>query len=238
MFAMFKTLTPSLAESVLNSSFLAALESEQKERKQAVHAIFYNNIRLASICKRLFVGYKMLFPNCLSRCCSHGTGGLPRAAVQAERGRERGEEVVHLQAVSASRHSPISFPTQQIQAVRALRELKYRTTEEEAPLKQPALILFGLMFRLVAPLKSHSTGPEWHAPTGALLEGRCFVDTRSGQLVPLREARGEDGNGNKLEQYKEVAVLFFLENHLTRVFDPEGDVGRARLLGIYQMWVF
>jgi hypothetical protein len=46
---------------------------------------------------------------------------------------------------------------------------------------------FGLMLRLAVPFKSHSIGPEYHQETGAILEGRCFVDTEKLQLIPLRE---------------------------------------------------
>ena len=103
-----------------------------------------------------------------------------------------------------------------------IRQIKYGIVE------QPALTTFGLLLRLVAPLKSHSFGPEWHPETGAMLEGRCFVDPIKKQLVPLREVQTR-------QSCKQVAILFFLENHMTRVFDPQYDVGPTRLLGIYQM---
>uniref|UniRef100_A0A183C3V3 ELMO domain-containing protein n=1 Tax=Globodera pallida TaxID=36090 RepID=A0A183C3V3_GLOPA len=97
--------------------------------------------------------------------------------------------------------------------------------------KQSSLMeRFELMFRLVAPLNSHSTSQEWHK-TGAFLEGRCFVDTAEHQLVPLREAN--DANSN----VREVAVLLLMDRHFTQSIGPSAaeEEGPDRPTGINQM---
>jgi hypothetical protein len=109
-----------------------------------------------------------------------------------------------------------------------MRQIKFGQEEDST------LTDFGLMLRLVIPLKSHSTGPEWH-PSGAILEGRCFVDAEKRQFVKLKEIEQQNGNDDDKRNVKEVAILFFTENHLTRIFDNKEDVGERRLLGIYQM---
>ena len=111
-----------------------------------------------------------------------------------------------------------------------MRQIKFGEEEDST------LTDFGLMLRLVIPLKSHSTGPEWH-PSGAILEGRCFVDAEKRQFVKLKEMAEQqnDNKDDKRRNVKEVAILFFTENHLTRIFDNKEDVGERRLLGIYQM---
>uniref|UniRef100_A0A914HWH2 Uncharacterized protein n=1 Tax=Globodera rostochiensis TaxID=31243 RepID=A0A914HWH2_GLORO len=96
--------------------------------------------------------------------------------------------------------------------------------------KQSSLMeRFELMFRLVAPLNSHSTSQEWHK-TGAFLEGRCFVDTAEHQLIPLREA-------NENSNVREVAVLLLMDRHFTQSIGPSAaeEEGPDRPTGINQM---
>jgi hypothetical protein len=67
----------------------------------------------------------------------------------------------------------------------------------------------------------------------AVVEGRLFVDAQRSELVPISSIATE--RKTLPEGVKELAVLFFLAGHTTRVTADDGGRSAPRLDGLYAM---
>jgi hypothetical protein len=67
----------------------------------------------------------------------------------------------------------------------------------------------------------------------AVVEGRLFVDAQRRELVPISSIATE--KKTLPEGVKELAVLFFLAGHTTRVTADDGGRSAPRLDGLYAM---
>uniref|UniRef100_A0A914LQE7 Uncharacterized protein n=1 Tax=Meloidogyne incognita TaxID=6306 RepID=A0A914LQE7_MELIC len=90
---------------------------------------------------------------------------------------------------------------------------------------------FEILMRLVVLPNLYSTGQEWHEATGVIIEGRCFVDVSKREFIPLTKIQTEGKQGTTC---KEIAILFFTERQLTKIYDPTEEIGPVRLVGVCQ----